>query len=208
MVTHWDIYNFWKDKYITEAGDIVSWRDPKWRYRAVISDGVPCCWGCGIPADRSIKGTEWLENEPDWDADLKSAWSSKEVSSGLNKCHIYAKQFGGKDSEDNLFLLCEKCHAESPDTKNPKAFFRWVCRKRKERKGGYLREWKVTEMLEQEFSQAGTSFVEAIVNAGPDIDLSELSAFVDENAGLHGASVSTSSIIASAVDWLLSKSKR
>ena len=206
MVSHWSIYDFWKDKYITDAGNIVLQDDPAWHYRAVISDSVPCCWGCGQPANAKIHGKGWLDDDNDNESDLKKVWREKYVSSKLNRCHIYAKQFGGKETPDNLFLLCESCHKESPDTTNPAAFFRWVCRKRKERKGGYLREGKVYELLEQEFEQAGTTFIDAVRSAGPNVDVSELSEYVDKNTGLHGTSVATSSLIAAVVDWLLSKS--
>ena len=43
-----------------------------------------------------------------------------------------ARQFGGDDTPDNLFLLCEECHIDSPDTYNKEAFFRWVRRRRNE----------------------------------------------------------------------------
>ena len=47
-------------------------------------------------------------------------------SGGIEVCHIIPHSLGGEYKEENLFLLCNTCHKESPDVRDPKYFFEWV----------------------------------------------------------------------------------
>ena len=69
-------------------------------------------------------------------------YDSPKVKSEYNRCHIIPRQAGGSNDPSNLFLLCEECHEESPDTLNPKNFFKWVYKKRKNESRPFGRDVK------------------------------------------------------------------
>ncbi|WP_189013757.1 HNH endonuclease [Paenibacillus marchantiophytorum] len=46
--------------------------------------------------------------------------------SPLQRYHIIARQFGGEDIPDNLFLMCKSCHDRAPNPKSREAFLDWV----------------------------------------------------------------------------------
>lgn len=137
MISHYEILQFWKDKVITKDYEVKSINDIEVKdleNKFVVFDcGEPECWGCGKP----VYGIEdiLLNNK----STLINIWNNDIVRGYLHKCHIFAKQFGGKESPNNLFLLCKECHKESPDTVNPKNFFCWVWNKRNN--GGYIGEF-------------------------------------------------------------------
>lgn len=128
---HSEIFNYWKAKCIDKYGYV---RDDDNIYNyddtvEVVEDwGEPQCWACGtnILAEKNPKYDEWLAND-----DFDKIWNCKEVTSSLQKAHIVPEANGGKSTPDNLFLLCAKCHRESPDIINKNMFFSWVYEKRK-----------------------------------------------------------------------------
>lgn len=81
--------------------------------------GEPFCWACGRP---------WLNKDSKYDseASLSEIFKRWDTVKALERCHIVAKQFGGSDSVDNLFLMCKECHVKSPDTTSRELFFKWV----------------------------------------------------------------------------------
>jgi hypothetical protein len=105
MPSIYEIFDYWKDEKIKEIEIVEDYYYPR-------------CWAC----DKEIKHNEKSE-------DLKIIWNS--VKCRLNRCHIIAKSLNGNNDVSNLFLLCENCHAQSPDTKDKSAFMLWVYLKRK-----------------------------------------------------------------------------
>lgn len=135
-VSHFSIFDYWKDKKILDNGEIVG-KDttPNQDYEWVVwSDAEPSCWGCGLPVITKIEE----ESRPINECDIPLIWNDRNVKSALNRCHIVPHALGGSDTPDNLFLMCERCHCESPDTTNRHTFFRWVYRQRKTYSLGYL----------------------------------------------------------------------
>jgi len=134
FVSHYSIFDYWKDKAITKDGDVVTdygydGCDKKLLDSVdsigVISDwGEPECWGCG----------KWL-HDYDYgyvsDHSLQQVYNHPSVKSQLEKAHIVPHAIGGTDVPSNMFLLCSECHRESPDTKYSKEFFKWVYKTRK-----------------------------------------------------------------------------
>ena len=44
----------------------------------------------------------------------------------LQRCHIVPKSAGGSNENSNIFLMCEPCHSDNPDTVYPEFFFLYV----------------------------------------------------------------------------------
>ena len=124
-INKFDIYNFWKDKAITNIFEIKDYVDCKEEEGVLPVIEFPddiCCWACGLPS--------WIisdEKISELD-DLEKDWNNEK---SLQKAHILAKSLGGPEIANNLFLLCPTCHAESPDTRENANFFAWVYYKRK-----------------------------------------------------------------------------
>lgn len=100
------IANHWKDKTLPNGESIMwDWYEPS-------------CWACH----------KWwkVKEEPKLieKGEFNKLWNHKGYK--LQRCHIIPKMLGGSDDEGNLFLMCEKCHEDSPDTTNPDIFFNWV----------------------------------------------------------------------------------
>ena len=125
-----EVFNYWKDKAIMPDGEVIPAMNMPEGARLVVEDwGEPCCWGCGCgfhelyrmrKYDRLIGSTDI--------ADIAAIWDLSPVE--LERCHILPDAAGGEDKPENLFLLCHRCHIESPDTTEPRYFFRWVHRQR------------------------------------------------------------------------------
>lgn len=145
--THYKIFDYWKDKSINHKYKIISQHEYEDGARYVVMDwGEPECWACGKP----------FLKIPDYENKLKSCgldsiWDDKYIKSNLQRCHIVAKQLGGGDSVENLFLMCEDCHFESPDTKYPQVFFAWVVDK-KRNSNPYNALWKQLQETMRQFN--------------------------------------------------------
>lgn len=127
---HSEIFEYWKDKAILSDGTIIPDNfDDNTSVPVVYDYGEPSCWACG---ERYIE--EVLKNK-DYDEmalhNPKALYDTPQAKRNYNRCHIIPRQAGGSDEPSNLFLLCRKCHEESPDTLNQKNFFKWVYKKRK-----------------------------------------------------------------------------
>lgn len=185
MVSCYKIFDYWEDKCINEKGEVSGTSGI-----LVVSDPyTPRCFACGKPVyrDDELVGDE-----------LKDLWSDKKVNSKLQKCHILAKQFGGSDEPENLFLMCADCHAESPDTRNRAAFFRWVYRRKREytwgvNLGGFLLT------LEREIEDRGYIFEDFLCGMKSQ-DMSEIIKLGIGRAGLHGTHIAHSSVVIGIVD--------
>lgn len=157
MLSHYEIMEYWKDKVITkdyQVGTLNNEKISDLNSEIIIIDWEePMCWGCGRPA---IDFT--LIDKQD---SIKDIWNNRYVSKRLQRCHIFAKQHGGNNDASNLFLLCSKCHEESPDTVYPKHFYSWVYNKRKA--GGYIKEFideveKVSKYMNINIEELANSF--------------------------------------------------
>lgn len=196
MTSCYKIFEYWRDKYIMPNGEVCG-RGEGFPIAVVRDEYVPECWACGRPA----KNRDVLTDET-YDMKLSDIWADSRINSRLQKCHIVARQFGGPDTPDNLFLLCENCHEASPDTRNERAFFRWVYRRRSECYMGINTRRFADEFL-KEIEMRGyvtNEFVKKCVLRG--VDLSEVVQDSLKNAGYHSTRIAESSIVCSIVDEL------
>ena len=207
--SHYRIFDYWKDKAILSSGDVILSRDGKssvdleW----VIDDwGEPCCWACG---DRAI-GDEDLSRffnahqDTDFPDFYKKLYGLKTVRHHLNRCHIIPNALGGPDSPENLFLMCEECHALSPDTTNRAAFFRWVYDRKKRYTHGVMCPREMIERINVELARRGLpSFVECVAMAKSSYELTDIYEFMRDRVGFHRSSVVESSFVVGATDWIL-----
>ena len=44
----------------------------------------------------------------------------------LQRAHVVPRALGGTDSPQNIVLLCDRCHRESPDCTNPRHMHSWI----------------------------------------------------------------------------------
>ena len=182
---HGDIFDFWKDKAIDKYGNIEI--EGKCDYEntiAVINDwGEPECWACGrmVSAEDDQRYLDYLEK-----GNFKNIWNLPKVKSGLNRCHIIPHMLGGSDNPNNLFLMCERCHKESPDIQSKKMFLRWVYHRRKRGTHGTEILLYVLNILKEDYG----------INAPlGEFDFDDAWKYI----GLHGGTVSKSSIILALV---------
>ena len=205
--THFQIFDYWKDKEIYPDGTVKVGYDSE--SIPVVNDwGEPMCWCCGEP----IVG-EYEKSKPE-EIDYKLLWNDKVVKRNLNRCHIIPRALGGGVEPDNLFLMCEVCHKESPDTTNYKAFFRWIYQKKKhDYLMGYIHPEKMWEEVDEELERRGLPCLMSIINNIPkedvkDIDLfdnKQIHEYMDENLGMHGFQISHYGTIVVLTDYLLEK---
>lgn len=127
----------------------------------------------------------------DEDASFNQKWNNDYTKSRLQRCHIVGRQFGGSDDPSNLFLMCDKCHKESPDTNNPENFFLWVVERRK--KGSWIDD-KVKELMQVlEIKGIDMETLDAFI-VGNKIDLGKVYKEALKRSGLHQFSISESSV--------------
>ena len=78
---------------------------------ALIDFGEPSCFACG-----------WMATDPDESPELWRVWDR----ASLHRCHLVPAALGGRDTPDNLVLLCPRCHVEAPDVGDPDYMLRWI----------------------------------------------------------------------------------
>lgn len=191
-ISHYDIFNYWKDKYIDAKGNIIEhYINGKYNELIeVVTDwDIPHCWCCG--KNVSMKNNihhDRLDTEA-----LKHIWSNKEYKIGeLNRCHIIPKSLGGSDTPQNLFLLCERCHKLSPDTVFPDIFFRYIFNNRHK----YILGHDTTiigtmfKELKDYYKLSNEIITLTIDKVGTEYIIKESY----KSIGLHGGSAATSSI--------------
>ncbi len=133
-----------------------------WRHK-LVDWGEPSCWACGKYEEDSECKNSNEEPFKSWDG-----------AKFLERCHIIPKMLGGSNQCSNLVLLCRQCHKESPDVKNPKFMWKWIANRKP-----YYHHF-LEAMLEIN--------LDAIKYASENIK--EFPDYFEENAGLHGASIS------------------
>lgn len=217
MVSHFEIFDYWKDKGISKEGEIIKATSVDSIDDIVILDwGEPCCWGCGRPIISNYEKSVDRLN-----IDLKLLWNHKEVTTKLNRCHIVPKALGGSDLPDNLFLMCESCHTESPDTINKKAFIRWVYLKRFNYSMGSPKPHTVLSWIEKDISNRDLPTLAGILNMLPGIykqnpelypkelykifSTNGFREFAKRRINSHEFKISTNSLITVAVDYILNE---
>lgn len=62
------------------------------------------------------------------------------------KCHVVPKSRGGEDLPSNYRLLCQDCHLENPNVKDPDEMDKWI---RKTNVGMYNIFWKLRKIAEE-----------------------------------------------------------
>lgn len=198
--SHFAIFDYWKDKHLSDLVDplLIEHNDLVVNYW-----DDPCCWACGKLVFRDKLQLEKYINEET--EDYRGLWSDKKVASKLNRCHIVPAMLGGGDKPSNLFLLCERCHVESPDTSNPANFYRWVAKRRNEYINGDLRAEIMFKEIEASLQERGLRGIEQVVNdvAMRGGRMEGLSEYLQKHVGIHAGHVSHSSIIAGVTDWML-----
>lgn len=197
MITRSRIAKYWLNKGINKnTFEVVELKEDTnfEEVNIVVFDwGEPDCWVCG----KSVLNIQREEN-----VSFSKVWDA----SRLERCHVLAKQFGGSDEPANLFLLCRKCHLESPDTRNPQNFYAWVINKRG--KGGYIQG--IASGLKEAIKMKGISDIEEFVKKIPEektiLDVqgqAQIAKNVMKNCGFHGAKVVDSTIFMSLIDELM-----
>lgn len=207
--SHYRIFDYWKDKFIVSSGEVKTTKECKHSFSDewVVEDwGEPCCWACG---EHAIKDEDLMRfcdahaDEKDHDF-YKKLFSLKSVKSKLNRCHIHPNALGGTDSPENLFLMCEECHALSPDTTNRKAFFRWVYDRRKQYVHGRMCPSEMLKRIDEELGRRGfPPLVKCFEMVKSPYEFSDIGDFMRDRVGFHCSRVTDSSMIVGVVDWLL-----
>ena len=135
FVSHYAIFDYWKDKCIDKYGNVYTQSDDNCgsEFVDIVYDwGEPDCWCCRTPIrveDEENDYFQWL-NEAGDDG-IRKIWNCKTMRQCTEKAHIVPRMLGGVDAPKNMFILCKKCHRESPDTSNPKMFLSYIYNRRK-----------------------------------------------------------------------------
>lgn len=86
------------------------------RWPEAITDfGEPSCMACGYFCHY------WDEGRS-----VDTRWNQ---AKGLERAHIVAASAGGPDVPSNYILLCAKCHAAAPMTRDEQVMFAWCSRR-------------------------------------------------------------------------------
>lgn len=188
-----DVFSYWKDKCITENGDIlIEYGYEGCDYESlkridsipVIEDwGEPTCFACGTLVRDLLERDDYEEilESDDWE---KKIWDSKEVSKTFDRAHIIPKALNGKNTPNNIFCLCHTCHRNSPDTRFPKEFFRWVFNERKQPRR--------TRLIHEAMDICVERDIIPLFSIDKDLD-------VHKNINSHGGSIVDSTIVAALV---------
>ena len=150
LPAHSVIAGYWQDKYIHKSGKILTKTEAE-SIEVLIDPYEPVCMACDMPI---VSPTEKAGNVESRKGQL---WDVAYTREHIERCHIVPEMLGGSPEPDNLFLLCKKCHKESPDTRNREAFFRWVYDRRQEfsfgvRKPGLLLRDIDAELLRRDMT--------------------------------------------------------
>lgn len=211
---HYDIFKYWRNKLISEDGNIFEWPKPNGKNCIeVVEDwGEPRCWACGRDAGkfhREAHYEEWLAC--DSEEGYIKIWNHKLVKKDLNRCHIIPDALGGEDVPSNLFLMCPECHQLSPDTTNPNSFFRWVYRRKKTMYDGKMSADVLFNCINFELNEQGYLNWDGICNIASvflddetfesKISLDHIQQFLKEHMGMHAYAVADSSMVFCFTDY-------
>ena len=201
-ISHFSIFEYWKDKAILENGEIVDGRTTKSEgcVRVMIDWGEPSCWACDAPVLTTY------EKKCESVGDLSKIWNDSRVRKHLNRCHIVPRTKGGLDSPSNMFLMCPSCHEKSPDTTNACSFFRWVYDQRKTHSFGVLRLDIVADKIRERLLRRGiASPPEDIAEfiGSENLSYKKMEEYLSSHIETHKFHYAESSMIEGVVDWLL-----
>lgn len=209
--SHYQIFDYWKDKCITKRGEVKSCNEfsASKEDMIVITDwGEPMCFACEKyavrSADEEAKIFDSCNSEEEFD--YKNFWNHKNVKSGFERAHILPGALGGKDEPNNLFLLCPECHFLSPDTDNPHNFLRWVYKQRKETANGKMHPFIAFEKIREELKDRGV----LLDTVAEDLDVKSINyddfqKYANVHLGLHATSAADSTIIMGFADYIIHK---
>ena len=188
--SHSEIFDFWKDKYINRNGEIVS-NYEKDELLVIRDWGEPECWCCG----KFCKGIyKHIKYEDDLKDNIHKIWNYGEVKSMLNRCHIIPYSLGGSSEPENLFLLCESCHIQSPDCIESKLFFKWIYYKRKQKKCIYNGFDIDNMLLEMKYN---IDFFNVKIE---ELSYEHINELYNQKISSHGGKISESTIIMNLID--------
>lgn len=202
---------YWVDKCIHRDGSVYFQSNAVGLFKSgdiipVVEDrGEPSCWACNKPIIGSYEKNCNLDCY--CDKNIKAIWSDKKLMSQYNRCHITPAQLGGKDTPSNLFLLCPSCHDLSPDTKNRRAFFRWVFKRKKSFIFGEDIE-TIFVGIDEELAAMGLPNMNDILRVCRNFKYDNLIEFLRKNVGLHGGNITTSTSIVVLADYIGRKYRR
>ena len=213
--SHYSIFEYWKDKVITKEGEVLKWEDKGNRtdcHLVILDQGEPCCWACGKYAVKDDE-LESFNKDPSVTHDnyFKKLYSLPVLRSRLNRCHVTPRALGGEDSPDNLFLMCEECHALSPDTVNWAAFFRWVYDRNQRYVSGRMSGHEVYDRINEELNRRGfPDMIQCFSIVGDklkDVDsytlFKNMGEWIDSRINTHCTSYSETTLIIGCVDWIV-----
>lgn len=196
---HSEIVNYWKDKFISSIG-LIDTNEKTDDIKIIEDIGEPVCWACGKPFSKHDDSYKtWQE-----------LWDSKYIKSSLNRCHIIPRALCNNDEPHNLFLMCEICHHESPDTSNTKAFFRWVYDKRKTYSLGVRNPFSLLAEINNELERRHMPDFDTIANylqingLMPNFETDKMKEHLRQHVNSHGGRYNENSLIIGITDYLLS----
>lgn len=113
----------------------------------------------------------WMDNPPYPETDLNFDWadatthcwncgdnklgSDKKIR--LERCHIIPHALDGPDTPENYVLLCKECHANAPNSKNPKYMWQWILSNKTQY--GLTDMYKINKALELFKQRTGEDFM-------------------------------------------------
>lgn len=213
--SHYSILEYWKDKVITREGEVLKYEDKGDRtdcHLIIVDRGEPCCWACGKYAVKDDE-LELFDKDPSVTADnyFKKLYSLPVLKSRLNRCHIKPKALGGADSPENLFLMCEECHALSPDTVNSAAFFRWVYDRNQRYLYGRMSPRELFDGINEELNRRGFPNIDGcfsiVKDKVKDVDsytlFKDMEEWIDSRINTHASGYSETTLVIGCVDWIL-----
>lgn len=105
-ITRSDIFNFWKDKKITQEGELVHIREEVKGPCSipVIDWGEPSCFNCGKPilVEHEAEYDKWLEN-----GDFEAIWNSHTMQKETKILGLLDKK---SLTLENFFIVCPECY--------------------------------------------------------------------------------------------------
>lgn len=157
--THYEIFDYWKDRYIDELGNCYSGYPVEHdtaEIIAIVNDwGEPECFACGksaIDYDDMDEKEKYLDAlEESGDIGLKYIYSRKDVKHVLQRAHIRPNALQGEDVPSNLMLLCGRCHEDAPDIVSKRLFLKWIFKRRKEGNLYHRCRTQAMEILKNEY---------------------------------------------------------
>lgn len=154
-------------------------------YAPMLQDiGEPCCFACGWYSERWDKATP------------KASWER----ATLERAHIVPRSLGGADDASNVILLCNPCHQDSPDWRDPGEMARWIAERpdRSSKEVEELSDWCKAMQGVPEFKALLAEY-----EANPDVpDDVAIQRIVDmlwqstRNASMHASALSSGTKVA------------